>query len=639
MSSLRKIALLTIIMGVSFILNGCKITKILLPESIDNNTEFKVQLTVVSDIVPENNIHKGLVCVLLPKDWEVVSGVYSSDSGDGSFVKNEAWKDSVEGLYPSGSFNGGMKWVALVSDTGYTYKEPFTSEIELTIKSGDSEGSYDLGFLVTKATNGLLTYNSQYAPFSYPHRIGVPQGSVYQDTYEVTEAAEWNDLFDRREGWTGADGIYSIPMNGNEQPGQTNSEHLIIFSDTFIGNVDDSDKRINTVIVNNTAAYLTGNLPIEENTKFMWATDDNQAPCAIFIPDTPTSKTGDWYWLMDGIKIDDTFYVYGLRLERQAGALFDFKLNGCVLLSFNLDDDHNIVNIQQTDTPFYYEDGTTSYLLGQAIMPMNAESNNPGSDGYIYVYGPKEINGRKDLIVARCLPEDIANFDKYTFWNGEEWGNDFLASQSITEQISQEFSVTPLDDGKFLLVIQMGGSISIKIGESPIGPFGYNNFIYQCPETDISTSVFVYNAKAHPSLSPDDKLLISYNVNTLSLSENINIADIYRPRFIYLKINENANSISDSDEEVETGFSLCQNYPNPFNPKTNIIFTLQKTEVVSLDVFNPLGQKIDTILADEEMSKGQYKLEWDASHLASGIYFYTLKSKTYSLTKKMILIK
>jgi hypothetical protein len=85
-------------------------------------------------------------------------------------------------------------------------------------------------------------------------------------------------------------------------------------------------------------------------------------------------------------------------------------------------------------------------------------------------------------------------------------------------------------------------------------------------------------------------------------------------------------------------FSLYQNYPNPFNPSTKIRFRISEFEFVSLKVYDVLGNEI-AILVNEEKPPGSYEIEFNASSLASGIYFYSVQAGTFVDTKKMILMK
>ena len=80
------------------------------------------------------------------------------------------------------------------------------------------------------------------------------------------------------------------------------------------------------------------------------------------------------------------------------------------------------------------------------------------------------------------------------------------------------------------------------------------------------------------------------------------------------------------------------NYPNPFNNTTTIKFSLPKTDLVTLNIYNMIGQKITTIVS-ENLVAGNYKYHWDASKYASGIYYYKIESGEYQQVNKMILLK
>jgi hypothetical protein len=89
---------------------------------------------------------------------------------------------------------------------------------------------------------------------------------------------------------------------------------------------------------------------------------------------------------------------------------------------------------------------------------------------------------------------------------------------------------------------------------------------------------------------------------------------------------------------VPTVYELGQNYPNPFNPSTTIKFSIPEAGVVTLRVFNLLGEEV-AMLLNSEKTAGVYEATFDASKLSSGIYFYTLESKNFTSTKKMVLLK
>ena len=91
-------------------------------------------------------------------------------------------------------------------------------------------------------------------------------------------------------------------------------------------------------------------------------------------------------------------------------------------------------------------------------------------------------------------------------------------------------------------------------------------------------------------------------------------------------------------KEIPTVFSLGQNYPNPFNPSTTIRYGLPKDAKVTLAIYNMLGQKITT-LVDEEQKAGYYQVVFLANNLSSGVYFYTISAESYRASKKLTLIK
>jgi len=85
-------------------------------------------------------------------------------------------------------------------------------------------------------------------------------------------------------------------------------------------------------------------------------------------------------------------------------------------------------------------------------------------------------------------------------------------------------------------------------------------------------------------------------------------------------------------------FTLYQNYPNPFNPITNIQFTLQKSEQVKIEIYNMLGQKMETLL-NKKKSAGSHKIKFKAKDLPSGIYLYRITAGEFYEMNKMILLR
>lgn len=124
---------------------------------------------------------------------------------------------------------------------------------------------------------------------------------------------------------------------------------------------------------------------------------------------------------------------------------------------------------------------------------------------------------------------------------------------------------------------------------------------------------------------------------------------LYNCNLVYAKINgkEYGTFVGVNEQEIiPSKYSLSQNYPNPFNPTTKIKFSIPAVETrrgkslqyVTLKVFDILGYEIAT-LVNEEKLLGDYEVTVNGNNLASGVYFYRLTTKDFSLYKKMILIK
>ncbi len=104
------------------------------------------------------------------------------------------------------------------------------------------------------------------------------------------------------------------------------------------------------------------------------------------------------------------------------------------------------------------------------------------------------------------------------------------------------------------------------------------------------------------------------------------------------KKQEWITGVEELNSKLPNKFIVKQNYPNPFNPTTNIEFSIPLKSKVSLKVFNVLGQEVAQ-LVNKELAAGNYNVNFDASNLTSGIYFYTLSSNNFTQTKKMILLQ
>jgi len=120
-----------------------------------------------------------------------------------------------------------------------------------------------------------------------------------------------------------------------------------------------------------------------------------------------------------------------------------------------------------------------------------------------------------------------------------------------------------------------------------------------------------------------DVLAASLNDSTIRWYENLTPTDI----------------MLDTSDPVYKDFQLYDNYPNPFNNATIINYQLPRTSEVELSIYNIVGQKVKTLVSEKQPA-GNYKVEWDATGFASGVYMYQLTTnRGFTQTKKMVLLR
>ena len=133
---------------------------------------------------------------------------------------------------------------------------------------------------------------------------------------------------------------------------------------------------------------------------------------------------------------------------------------------------------------------------------------------------------------------------------------------------------------------------------------------------------------------------------TTPLKGNSNITEIKRDNDNQLYLGTYAEGLLELDiitsiedeNSIVSNYHLAQNYPNPFNPITKIKYSIPKSELVQIKVYDILGKEVKKIL-NEYTQAGTYEIEFNARNLPSGVYFYKMISGSYSDTKKMILLR
>ncbi len=170
---------------------------------------------------------------------------------------------------------------------------------------------------------------------------------------------------------------------------------------------------------------------------------------------------------------------------------------------------------------------------------------------------------------------------------------------------------------------------------------------FTCKKFEVSVNVYyltiipikLFSIQTYYWLAPENWIVLEYRESFYSLSEEFGLPPLYIPGYRKTILSDFPTvGIGVNSNEIPEKFVLSQNYPNPFNPSTKIAFSIPTTGNVKLVVFNSLGQQVAE-LVNKQLISGQYEIDFTATNLPSGIYFYKLSSENYSETKKMILVK
>lgn len=348
------------------------------------------------------------------------------------------------------------------------------------------------------------------------------------DGYTVTAAAEYNSLFDRRgikNAWLGGDGIYSIPVDGNYSTGsglEEQKDTLFIFSDTIRGSAKKNGKLNSGWSMPNHSAGIFNGKTID----FIFGSNENGN---LFIENE---------WLMDGFSNGKNLYIFSFGHDE------NWKPEYVRIITVPVSDGEIQWDSFSKSAPsdklnYVSPDGGFQNVFGAGILPSD--------DGYLYIYGYRdEINSFsvKSLIAARIETDEFPSLEGIEYYTADGWGKKIENCEPMIAGISCETRVMKLSDGRYITVYTQNtnsAELMYAIACSPCGPFSDPVCFYECPEygkqpKNGNGTYYTYNAKVHPVLSDNNRILVSYNVNVGGAPAE-NTAD-YIPRFLYLEITE-----------------------------------------------------------------------------------------------------
>ena len=360
------------------------------------------------------------------------------------------------------------------------------------------------------------------------------------NSYKIEIAQKWTNLFKRKSGWFGGDGIFSLSKTGIRSKKQPIDTVAFYFSDTFIGDVKNSKPVSGYKMIHNSYACFESDHERKIGLEFYYKTDNYGKPISLFQPEQKNNNEDLFFWLGDGFinkEYNNSIYIFAYHVKWTGENVFDFTEPDVSIIKIKDQEKFLEGKYEILSTPFHIKNSKLGYVnLGAGIFVNTRWAGAPHPDERIYVYGCQGKD--KNLVVARVKASEFELFSDWEYWDGNNWQPDKMKLKAVTNRVSNELSVMAMDNGKYLLIFQLDGlsdTVACRVGDSPSGPFGEITKLFVTPES--KEGLFTYNAKAHPVLSEKNKILISYNTISYDFWNDIEKnAYIYRPRFIYLNL-------------------------------------------------------------------------------------------------------
>jgi hypothetical protein len=239
-----------------------------------------------------------------------------------------------------------------------------------------------------------------------------------------------------------------------------------------------------------------------------------QDPQALVGP-TPSSGTDSyWYWNTDGIVDHGQLYVFETKIgPTDSPPPFDFGQTGMAIATFSL-------------PRLRLESVTPTY--GGADVSWGVQLLREGP--WIYIYGVESGSSGKEVHLARALAGHLLG--RWQFYTGSGWSPDPGASAPILGDVGASYSVTRVGSQYVLATTDsyLDPQIYLYTSPTPTGPFSGGTKIYTAPQAN--NSIYVYNVAAHPELTSQGKLVLSYNVNSFDSADIYANINNNRARFI-----------------------------------------------------------------------------------------------------------
>ena len=339
--------------------------------------------------------------------------------------------------------------------------------------------------------------------------------------WSAESAPDYDRLFQRTNGWIGADGDFTVAL--------TNGLTLWLFSDTFVGEARDG-RRTHATMINNSAAWQRGTDPAGARVEFFYGRAGDGKPSALVKP----ADGKGWFWLFDGAMVRGKLFLFLTQIEHTGDkSVFGFRQIGAWLGEVsNPFAPPTQWRVVQQKIPFAQFGSNESRSFGSAVLVTN---------GFVYIFGTHERKGMsRTMILARVPETNAEDFASWRFRAGNGWSTNVADAADLCAGMATEYSVSWLPELRRYVLICTENGLSEKIlartAIEPWGPWGPATTVYRCPEAGWSNQIFCYAAKAHPMLAAKpDELIVTYAANSFSLSQVMDDARLYWPRFVRVK--------------------------------------------------------------------------------------------------------
>tara|TARA_R110002051_G_scaffold168736_1_gene239295 strand:+ start:316 stop:1467 length:1152 start_codon:yes stop_codon:yes gene_type:complete len=345
----------------------------------------------------------------------------------------------------------------------------------------------------------------------------IPSEKVRADHHNlVTKAESFTKLVIVDSlGVTGADGVISFPLNDNQS--------IFMMGDSFLTPVRKNKRDVKSPMINNSFILINK----KRNTHTALYNNTSTIPDALIMPNSGNPL--EYYWPGHGFHKNGILHIF---MSRFLHGDYDwgFKFSGTDYIRLNK---NTFEILSQQDFP-YSNNNNVHY--GHSLLNERNET---------YIYGAWSRNDSTAMHVAKAtLNLEKNKLDRFVFFDGRNWTSDPLKSKPLSgihKPVPEQFSVFKQGD-VYVLILQVrelgNGNIYSYISESPTGPWKNEKLLYQTTEqNNVEDQIFTYNAMAHPQYTKNDKLLISYCINSFDVKKIHEVnTDYYRPKFIWVPL-------------------------------------------------------------------------------------------------------